>query len=499
METVALFAGLLSIVLYVSLGIGLGRRSKGIEDHLPLESGHLARVANPTEFSSSTVATTISLATVVMAFFELAGYFGVWLLWTVFTTAAGLFLLRFMARRIWQRMSAYGHHRPSLHEFLGNEYGAKPVALIGAACTSLGFLSALAVELTVGSTFLADLVPAVPSIVVIAVLAFTALTYTSLGGFRAVIVTDRIQMKAIWLLIGCLVAFYIYHFSTNNGWDVKFSRVQPETWTFTWREGLLGFLAGVFVINVPTFVSDMSSWQRIAGCETDKTVSSGMTRSVVGAAVTWTLFILLACLAPAIITPTQGINPLIQVLQAIAKAGGIIAAVLVFGSVLGLYGAMLSTASTQLIAASHAIHIDIIRRVWPVSDLSGDGDTRELAISRLIIIICAILSMVVVQMLSAAGFTIADLVFAIFGAQLGLFPPVILALFASREFLSSLARPATWAIAAGFVFGWGTAGFGKAVGDGNLVFLSPCVSLGVSTVILSIAAIKNRVIAPSAK
>ena len=60
----------------------VGRGNSSVADLLPLSSSRKARVNNSAEFSSSTVATSISFATVIIAFFELAGYFGLWLLWT---------------------------------------------------------------------------------------------------------------------------------------------------------------------------------------------------------------------------------------------------------------------------------------------------------------------------------------------------------------------------------------------------------------------------------
>jgi hypothetical protein len=55
------------------------RAVKQIGDVLPVQLGHAAIVAHHKEFSASTVATSISLATVVVAFYELAPFLGLWL------------------------------------------------------------------------------------------------------------------------------------------------------------------------------------------------------------------------------------------------------------------------------------------------------------------------------------------------------------------------------------------------------------------------------------
>lgn len=485
MSLIALVAALVSVIAYLALGLGLGRRTKTLADHIPIAPGHLAHIAGPGEFSGTTVAATISLATVVLAFFELAPYMGLWLAWTVLTTALGLVVVRLAAGRIWSRLAAYGDHRPTLHEFLGTEFGAAPVALVGAVCTSLGFLGAFAVELTVGSRFLANLVPAVPPFVFVVALAAVSLAYTSAGGFRAVVVTDLLQMKAIWLLLIALSLFYGYYISANGGLEVNLAKVPPEMRDLSWRDGLGSFLVGIFVINVPTFLADMGIWQRMAGAQDAPVVTRGLWRSVAGSMATWALFVVIACLAPMIAVAVPDENPLLTLLHAIGSMG-VIGAVVFFCVVLGLYGAMFSTASTQLMAVAHTIFLDIIerRRSTERSDTTAARDIRA---SRFIIVCSALAAMVVVEALTAAGFTIADLVFAVYGAQLGLFPPTLLALSFRRERLRPLAPWMIAAIAFGFVAGWGSAAYGKAAGDANLVFLAPAISLTVSGVIAIIA------------
>ena len=205
MTLVVITALLVAFVVYLWVGIYLGRRTHDVADLLPLEFQKQACVRNSTEFSASTVATTISLATVVMAFFELASKLGLWLFWTVITTAAGLLVVRLMARKIWERISRYDH-RPTLLEFLSTEFSSESLGYVGAICVSLGFLFAFAVELTVGSKFFAALVPGIPTWSVVIVLSAVAFVYTAIGGFRAVIVTDRLQMISIWLLLLALPA-----------------------------------------------------------------------------------------------------------------------------------------------------------------------------------------------------------------------------------------------------------------------------------------------------
>ncbi len=496
MSPAVLIAFLIALVVYVGVGIAVGRKTRGIADLLPLARGRHAQVKTPAEFSSSTVATTISLATVIMAFFELGRYLGLWLLWTVLTTSAGLILVRILAQKIWHRMSEYDH-RPTLHDFLGTEFNSNVLSYVGAVCTSMGFLGAFAVELMVGSKFFAGLVPEIPAWAVIVALSLVTFFYTAVGGFRAVIITDRIQMYSIWFLLLSLPVFYIYYLFTHGGWAANLAKIPEGVLDFSYREGLISFLLGIFVINVPTFISDMSVWQRIAATQKHETVTTGLWGSVFATAATWGTFALLACFVFMICSPTNKVNPLVSLVNVISTTPGILAPVVLFLTALGLYGAMLSTASTQLIAVSHTLYADVFLRFKNIRGRQRLESKRELNISRAILILAAIVSTILVQVLSSAGFSIADLVFAIYGGQLGLCPLVVAALLMERKRLKKLSGWAVLAISAGFITGWGSAIYGRFSGNTNLVFLAPVCSLVSSLVLLGLGILCNKTTTPN--
>ncbi len=489
--SIIIAALLIAFAIYISVGFFFGRSTKRIADMLPMGLSTGACVKNSAEFSSSTVATTISLATVIMAFFELAPRLGIWLFWTVLTTSAGLLVVRLFAGRIWEKINNYDH-RPTLHEFLGTEFGSPALRYVGAICTSLGFLFAFAVELTVGSKFFAGLVPGIPTWLVVIVLSAVAFAYTASGGFRAVIVTDRIQMVSIWLLLLALPIFYIYYVVSHGGWADNFVKIPSEIFSFSYKEGLPAFLLGIFVINVPTFISDMSIWQRIAGSQKNQTVIGGLWSSVFSSAATWGVFALLACFALMLIEPGRGVNPLVSVLKIVSNDQSILSKFVLFFAVLGLYGAMLSTASTQLIAVSHTLYEDIFSHLTKLSLKERLESKKQLSISRLILIAAAIVSTLFVQLLSCVGFSIADMVFAIYGAQLGLCPLVIAALVMKRETLKRMSFWAVVAISMGFITGWSSAVFGRLTGNTNLVFLAPVFSLTFSTFLFVVGFIVTK-------
>jgi sodium/pantothenate symporter len=419
-----------------------------------------------------------------MAYFELAGFFGPWLLWTVLTTTGGLLAVRFVANRIAAKLSAYGSRIPTLHEFIGVEFDSRTLILVGAAATSLGYLGAYAVELTVGSRLFAMLVPGVPEWLAVVVLAAIGLTYTAAGGFRAVVLTDRLQMATISLFIAALCAFFAITLTHGAGITASWSALPVLARTFAWRDGLGAFLLGVFVINVPSYVSDISMWQRVSSMREPSQLRSGLARSALSATVSWGLLAALAILAPAVAPAVRDLHPVASLLVAIASTRGVLATAILFVAVAGLFAAMMSTASTLLVAVAHTVFEDVLSKDAHSTDDERADSSHTLRSARVVILGAAIGAVAVVELLSYAHFTIADFVFAIYGAQLALFPPVCAALYVRRDRLRGLSRWATAAIGLGFAFGWTAALYGKFAQADTLVFLAPVVSLSTSALLL---------------
>lgn len=469
----------LGVAVGVSLAVGWRefRRVRQLSDILPVGRIGEATVRNSTEFSTSTTATTVSLATVILAYFELSPYLGPWLFWTALTTGAGLFVVRLAARPILERMERYGARVPSLHEFLGTEFDSTNLRLVAGVCTSLGFLGAMAVELTVGSRFIAQFFPMIPTSLIVLTLAGIGVTYTALGGFRAVIVTDRIQMGGIWIMVATLAIVYGMFFRSQPEDTENAIRLISD---FSRRDGLSAFMLGIFVINVPTFLADMSLWQRIGATRESENTSHGLVRSAFGATAVWALLCVLAVIGPSLGVNGEA-NALVGVLVSLKNwMPGSLVPIVVALIVTGLVSAMFSTASTQLIAFVHASYEDVIRRVHPsISSTSPFG-------VRVVLLVAAGIAVVLVESLSRAGLSIADLVFAVYGSQLGLVPAVCLALLFGRERLHGLGGWALSAVALAFPVGWVLAIAGRMVGNANMTFLAPVGSLLVSAIVLGL-------------
>jgi len=481
MTVIVLSALLLSIIIYIIVGLKYRKVILDLGDIIPIIRGRVAKVKNESELSASNVAASISLATVVVAFFDLVPGLGLWLLWPAITTALGFWAFSILSRKIWKRMSQYDH-RPSLHEFIGTEFSSKTVALIAAIFTTIGYLSAFAVELTVGSRFLAALLPGIPEWISVSVLAIVGLFYTAIGGFRTVIVTDVYMMRFIWLLLFSLIVFYGIYGISHGGIITSIQTIPSSVRSLWWNNALIPFVLGIFIMNLFTYISNMGLWQRISGTQDPETIVKGMKKTVYQSALSWSLFALVAVGAFIIVKPSQGENLLITLMNhMIDKPLG---KIVLFCVTLGLYGAMLSTASTQLIAISHTVYEDILAPFRKISLAKRILLKGEVGFTRIILIVSALFAIVIVELLRLGGFTIADLAFSIYGAALGLVPPILFSLFMRREKLKRLGPWAITALILGFSSAWSSAIYGKIINEGNLVFLAPVFGLLISGIIL---------------
>ena len=459
-----------SLILYLAVGIVSGRSSGTLDDFLPIKKAGRSYIESPAEFSASTIAVSVSFATVILAFFELAPFFGLWLAWAAITTTAGIALVRCVGGRIWMRLEAYGSHRPSLHEFLGTEYSSAMARTVTAVCTSVGFILAFAVELSVGSRFLTFFIPQLSPEWLAFGMAGLVVGYTALGGFRAVVLADRLQMIAIWLMLLIMALFYAQTGVSEQWTYAQFSSLGD----MSWRPGLLSFLIGVLVINVPSFVADMGVWQRITATNDQTVVLSGLVSSAALTFVSWIVLIILACFAPLVVSKGAEIN-LAQVLHELSYIGSL-GQLGAFFCLVGFLGAALSTASTQLVAVVHSIQLDII---------PARSRLVTVKFARISTLVVAMIALLTVELFILGGFSISELVFAIYGSQLSLTPPVILALTKPRDYLSLCSSAVTAAAITGFACGWLMAIVGRVAEIGDLIFLAPAGSLFTSAVILT--------------
>ena len=396
---------------------------------------------SPKRLSSGSVFATLyaaemSIATVFIAFFQLAPFLGYILLASVVTFAIGQGVLWAAIPKI--RASTQGSG--TLAGFVGSSFSSVFLRRTVAGISILGFVGLFVTEIVVG----ANLISAVsggagaywPAVLVI----FTfVLLYTLLGGFQNVVATDRLQVA---LIIGAVIALTIMAISIGSP-AAGVPLIDPQLPAI----GGIGltFLGSLVVINILYPLVDMAAWQRVTAAKDTSSARNGFLIGIALFLVTWgaTLFAGLALSENAGQDVAGGLAYNFQMWASQGTMQTVLAAL----GVSALMAALLSAGDVFLIVAAQA---------W-VKDIVGARETGTTAVSmkraRRAVLLMAALGVLLVTLIMWIGFTVADLVFVVYGSTVALLPTVLASFF--RKAPSKTFRlAAILSSLSGVVLGW---------------------------------------------
>lgn len=414
------------------------------------------RNMGPLKIFGTFYASGMSLATVFIAFLQLAPILGIALIWSVVFYALGHVLLYFVAPRI---RSFVGRGK-TLHGFLFARYESATVRYIACIATIIGFVGVFATEMIIGTRLLEGLVQSAEGYwTALVFLSVVVVAYGVLGGFRSVVRTDVIQGFLILATCFILAGLGLSYGRNPDGVLI------PAELTTNWMLPSL-LLLNFFLINVPFPLVDMSAWQRVVASRDTKSLSSGLGVAALSFAVTWGV-ILFAGLALAEYALEDSAGGLPSLLLRLGETGVVGLLIMAF-AVAALVAAMLSTADTFLIAAGQAISMDITDRTFfeTVPESTGEAEEESshampsehrsvVSRARMRMLLIAGGGLLAAVGLNLLGFQVAELVFAVYGSALALVPAVAVGLAAgSHRTLRHLAPAAAWSILAGIIFGW---------------------------------------------
>lgn len=473
---VALLAVIVSCTVYILIARREMKSVRSIADYLPLR-----RTLTAAQYRGTTVAAGMSLATVMIALINLGPIFGVSLLITVATYCIGFVLLLRFIDRIMQK----NPENLALPEYVGRQYDSPGLGKVAGGFVFVGYLSIFAMELLVGVTIMEPFFPN-------AILAFAGVyflflvTYTWLSGFRGIVATDVWQLRFVWGSIAALAVFFVLGV-VEQGATGLVELVQSEAFT-TWQAPF-SFCVGIAVMNIPAPLSDTSTWQRVCATQEPESVRRGLRGAIGSFAVLWGAIILLGIFLPVTrLSPEFGsLPPIGQVLGTMGTSTSGLVQVLLFVFILGLFSAMVSTADSLLLAATHiSLPSSKVRAIE-----SGVGS--PLRAPRLTMVAIASASFLLFLTFRMLGLNVLQLVFAIYGAQLALFPAVFLTLSKAQESnLTQARRAAALSIATGFVAAWGSAVYGRLSDNSDALFFAPVVGLVGAALVLFVGLIVSR-------
>lgn len=472
---IAVFAAvMLPAILYFAAAYREQKNIVDIRDFFPLK-----RSISTGEYRSTTIAAGMSLATVIIAFINLAPMMGITLFVSVISYSVSFLLLYFCTNRIMEA----NPENDTIQAYLGKSYGSPSVKYIALFFSLIGYVSIFSMELLVGVTvlqpFLGEKVLAFALIYLVFIIV-----YSLMSGYRAIIATDRWQLR--FIIIGLFSLFVLAIVHTQRTPDINIPMIlssMANTWIPAWP-----FIIGIIVMNLPAPISDAGTWQRLCSTKDIHSAKRGLLQIAPFFAVLWAFLVLFACYYWQV-AAAHGFDamqePLINYIMKVFATSGTFFTILLFLFVLGLFSAMISTADSLLIVAGQIVSIDIMK-------LSPDSSDPQPVIrkARLAMAMIAILSFIIFAGLNFLQFDVVQLVFAIYGAQLAMFPAVFFSLFFAKKIALPKARYAAAAsILVGFFGGWASALYSKFSGASNWLYNAPVTALVSGMVVFIILAL----------
>ena len=469
---IVLTAVLLPCVLYVWLALRERPNVKSLADFFPL-TRHLEGKA----YSRSTVSAGVSLATVILALINLAPFLGLGLLVTIGSYAVSFLFLRWGAATILRANPA----NDTLQGWLGSAYDSKGVRLTALLFSFVGYVSIFSMELLVGVTVLEPFVGKNVMAFALIYLIFM-ITYSVISGFRAIVATEQWQFRfvaaavAVLVLLGPMLAF-------GGEKPVPLGEIAAgllHKWAAPWA-----FVVGIICMNLPAPFADAATWQRLCATRSEEDARRGLGSAVPWFILIWGGLIVCASLIGGISAHTGAFDPakssLMNHLMATLAQGGALKLALLFLFVLGLFSAMITTADSLLLVSAQ-MFVQDLRRIQPSKDSAANA--LGLRTARTALAVIGLLSFTVFALFQWLKFDVVQLIFAIYGAHIALFPSVFAALFLKRYLrLEKAWLGAALSTALGFIAGWGSALFGKNTGKTDWLYNAPAVSLIVATVL----------------
>lgn len=458
--------------VYLRIAIKSFRRLSGIDDFF-IYNGRLREAS----VFSATYAAEMSLATVFIAFMTLAPLMGLSLIWSIGTFVTGQLALWAIIPHIKRRVS----HGETLQTFLGDTFSSSKLRVVASLASVLGFIGLFSTEIVVGAKLFSGLVSSPAGYwSILTFVTFLVIFYTTLGGFKSVVVTDRVQTAGTIFAVGVLVltAFLV-------GYNKDGHLIEPSLLSNVQLPWLL--IANFAIINILYPLCDMAAWQRVAAARSIQVARRGFGFSVFMFLISWSA-ILFAALALSENATRDSAGGIAFSLGALSQLG-LWQALVTSVAFAALAAAMLSTGDTFLIAASQSLSMDVRfplffderRRTNPewlnqLPDGKDDFSFREekyagirsseiLAWSRMSIFAMAIVGVALSSMLSHWGFQVADFVFVVYGSTVALFPAIAAAFLATNtDRRASLSVAAIISTVAGLIAGW-LYGIGAVTGD----------------------------------
>ncbi|MCQ8902890.1 MAG: sodium:solute symporter family protein [Methanothrix sp.] len=258
---------LLVLGVYISLLIGIGlisSKRQGTVTEFWLASRELG--ASSLGFSAAASWLTASALLLSTGLFMLIGVSSIWV-W-VFPNIAALALIALIAGRV-KRIPAMT--QPELLEIRYDPRVRAPVAVaITIMMILFSVVDFIGFKLVLGTFF------GVAPLYAVLIMAVAVALYVSLGGFRAVVWTDRVQYI---FLAGLAVVVAILSLKTSSDHGASLLAQSSALGSDWWNPFLMGGVLGALVFQLallPGWIAEQDPWQRVWAARDERNARLGL-------------------------------------------------------------------------------------------------------------------------------------------------------------------------------------------------------------------------------
>ncbi|MEZ4652804.1 MAG: sodium:solute symporter family protein [Candidatus Eisenbacteria bacterium] len=313
-------------------------------------------------------------------------------------------------------------------DFLKESYNA-PVALVAGIISAIGYLGFTSSQILAGAKLAEGTFVFLDRQTALLVMGATAVGYTVLGGFKAVVYTDTIQ----WIILMVGLTFFglpiCYHYV--GGWEAIRATLPAEMFSLT-AVSPSTFINWMITI-LPIWFVGMTLYQRIYACRDEKTAQRawylaglfewpvmaflGVILGLMGrVAAEQGLFAPLGVQAVGDMDSETGLPMLLRIALPVGAMGVVLSA---------YFSAILSTADSCLMASSGNVVSDIVGRITRMPD-----GVRLLRISQLVTLALGVVALALAWVMTS----VLDLMLYSYAFMVsGLLVPVLGALFWKRR------------------------------------------------------------------
>ena len=232
----------------ICLGIGVFlflKRKRTTEEEYFLASRSLNSIHTVSTYLSTFTGSTLAVSTATLGFM-----YGFSVMWCVPAIFLALILLIPLIPKIKEFADKFKLF--TLSDFLYHRYGRK-VAVLSGILIFFTFATLVSFNLTIGGIFLSSIFSLSLHKAIIFV-SIIIITYTLLGGFRAVVWTDIIQLCFIGL--GIFLLLFLSFPGISKLQTLPSSFFDPTGWGFS-------NIVGMFILLSLTFIGAQDAWQRV--------------------------------------------------------------------------------------------------------------------------------------------------------------------------------------------------------------------------------------------